>query len=102
MSNKNIFNCETCEKIFVNSFSLKRHMKAIHHSGILFKSKTTKCILCKDNVSSNEYNKHLVVNHQIKINNINMDFDGTIVPFGKNPLKQFLPPHVIHHWKGRH
>ena len=76
MSNKNIFNCETCEKIFVNSFSLKRHMKAIHHSGILFKSKTTKCILCKDSVPSNEYNKHLVVNHQIKINTINMDFDN--------------------------
>ena len=25
---------------------------------------------------------------------------GRIVPFGKNPLKGFLPPHVIYHWKG--
>ena len=33
---------------------------------------------------------------------VNEEIRGSIVPFGKNPLNEFPPPHVIHGCKGHH
>ena len=71
-----VFQCNTCAKVFQNSYNLNRHLKQVHKIEDAIKPMRTKCIICKDDVPSMAYHDHLEKTHDIKLNIKLLNFEN--------------------------